>query len=186
MQYYPQNGYFPQPQYVPQPGAYITHYAAAPNVGPPPGVAQPFPAYPQDNYDRFTPSTHHPAPRPKFLQRSQSAAVPNPKAVPLRSAMKKGRHDRSYSQSAVPPSGPVVPTLSRTSSRGHPEQRERANSTGRRRTDSISQTFVPSESASQSPVVLLRVLMLSNRPPLSYLSKQQRYPSGEYRVQIAH
>ncbi|PSS37641.1 hypothetical protein PHLCEN_2v465 [Hermanssonia centrifuga] len=140
MQAYHNGGqaYYPQPQYQPQPGPYITHYTAGypqfqPPVVPAQGYQQ-FPStYPPEQYEP-PPQTHQfpSLPRPKNLKRGHTLATPNPKAVPLKPALKRPQHDRSGSMGTVP----APAQLSRASSRATSEQRQRVNSTTRPRADS--------------------------------------------------
>ncbi|KAI0348084.1 hypothetical protein BDW22DRAFT_1350231 [Trametopsis cervina] len=161
MQAYPNANYYPHPGYAHQrpppplqPGTYVTSYSASyphfvppgPQPQQPPPGYQPFPSAGYDGYpvvpeprdrrerhrdrDRERPGKHD-------MHRSHSLAVPNPTAVPLKSALKRRPHDRSASAGNVIPPMQQQPSMSRTSSRAPSEPRERTTSTGRRRADSL-------------------------------------------------
>lgn len=142
-------GYHPQQQYYPPQAAYppqtfqpsypYPQYPVQPVLAPGQPAPQGYQSFPnyraQDQYEPQQPAPQQLAPRPKHLRRSQTTAAQNPKAVPLKSAMKRSQHDRSTSMSAA---GPITPDLSRTSSRATSEQRHRANSNAsRHRANSI-------------------------------------------------
>ena len=114
---------------------YISHYRNTPQFDPPrqlPPQGPMYPNYQRHRYDTYVPPPPEPAPKPR---RTQSLAVPNPHAKPLKSAMKKRTHERSESMGGEP--------ISRTSSRAPSEQRERASSMSRSRANSNPPPFIP-------------------------------------------
>ncbi|KAI0692765.1 hypothetical protein BC835DRAFT_1355983 [Cytidiella melzeri] len=162
--YHNQTYYAPHPQYASrqphpqQPGTYLTGFSATypqfvqPQL--PPGAQGPagyqqFPAYPQEQYEPYPQAVvpdrrrdrdrERERPDKYGMNRSHSLAVPNPNAVPLKSALKKRPHDRSASMGNVPMQ--QQPSMSRTSSRAPSEARERTTSTGRRRVDSMPHKY---------------------------------------------
>ena len=146
--YYAPSGYYPVPQQVVAPQLtaqqlaqmpYVSHYRNTPQFDPPrqlPPQNVAYSSYQRHRYDTYVPPPPEPVPPPR---RSQSLAAPNPKAKPLKSAMKKPAHGRSESMGEP---------ISRTSSRAPSEhqQRERANSMSRARANSNPPPFVPGQS----------------------------------------
>lgn len=141
--YYPVAQPAPPPQYAAQPLAslpYISHYRNTPQFDPPrqlPPQGPGYTTYQRHRYETYVPPPPEPAPKPR---RTQSLAVPNPKAKPLKSAMKKRNHERSESMGEP---------ISRTSSRAPSDhqQRERAGSMSRSRANSNPPQFVPGMSS---------------------------------------
>ena len=134
----PQPG-LPPPQFTAQPVAsmpYISHYRNTPQFDPPrqlPPQGPGYSSYQRHRYETYVPPPPEPAPKPR---RTQSLAVPNPHARPLKSALKRRGHERSESMGEP---------ISRTSSRAPSEhqQRERAGSTSRPRANSNPPPFIP-------------------------------------------